>query len=360
MAETRPVVSVYSPEGAVASTTPLPAVFNAPIRPDLVRFVHTNIAKNARQAYAVMMKAGHQTSAESWGTGRAVSRIPRISGGGTNRSGQGAFGNMCRKGRMFNPTKVWRHWHRRINTHQKRFAVSSALAASAVPALLEARGHRVSNLPQVPLVVDSSMESFKTTKAARALLEKLGAYADVEHSAASRKVRSGHGKWRNRRHVQRRGPLVVYAKNDGVVQSFRNLSGVDLCPVDALNLLQLAPGGHVGRFVIFSQDAFTKLDALFGSVDTPADPSLKRNFKLPRAKMTNPDVGRLINSDEIQTVVRAKRTNNRRRTVKHNPLRNLDALIKLNPYAATHKRKEYLFAESRRAERAKKAAAKRA
>lgn len=33
--------------------------------------------------------AGHQTSAESWGTGRAVARIPRVRGGGTHRSGQG-------------------------------------------------------------------------------------------------------------------------------------------------------------------------------------------------------------------------------------------------------------------------------
>ncbi len=31
---------------------------------------------------------GHQTSAESWGTGRAVARIPRVRGGGTHRSGQ--------------------------------------------------------------------------------------------------------------------------------------------------------------------------------------------------------------------------------------------------------------------------------
>ena len=33
-------------------------------------------------------KAGHQTSAESWGTGRAVARIPRVGGSGTHRSGQ--------------------------------------------------------------------------------------------------------------------------------------------------------------------------------------------------------------------------------------------------------------------------------
>lgn len=35
------------------------------------------------------MIIGHQTSAESWGTGRAVARIPRVRGGGTHRSGQG-------------------------------------------------------------------------------------------------------------------------------------------------------------------------------------------------------------------------------------------------------------------------------
>lgn len=50
-----------------------------------------SIAKNKRQAYSVSEKAGHQTSAESWGTGRAVARIPRVGGGGTHRSGQVCF-----------------------------------------------------------------------------------------------------------------------------------------------------------------------------------------------------------------------------------------------------------------------------
>jgi large subunit ribosomal protein L4e len=88
--------------------------------------------RNHRQAYAVSELAGHQTAAVSWGTGRAVSRIPRVPGSGTSRSGQGAFGNMCRKGRMFAPTRAWRKWHRKINKNQKRYAVTSALAASAV------------------------------------------------------------------------------------------------------------------------------------------------------------------------------------------------------------------------------------
>merc|ERR1719382_2390738 len=112
----RPTVSVHTlnnenPGGVTVSadaTAELPAVFKAPIRSDIVHFVHTNMAKNKRQPYAVNVDAGHQTSTESWGTGRAVSRIPRVCGGGTHRAGQAAFGNMCRGGRMFAPTKIWR------------------------------------------------------------------------------------------------------------------------------------------------------------------------------------------------------------------------------------------------------------
>merc|ERR1719337_564746 len=83
-----PTVSVQGTD----ETVELPAVFKAPIRSDIVQFVHTNMAKNKRQPYAVNVDAGHQTSAESWGTGRAVSRIPRVCGGGTHRAGQAAFG----------------------------------------------------------------------------------------------------------------------------------------------------------------------------------------------------------------------------------------------------------------------------
>ena len=127
----RPLVSVQSLAGEAADQAALPAVFTAPIRPDIIRQVHTGLAKNKRQAYAVSSKAGHQTSAESWGTGRAVSRIPRVPGGGTHRAGQGAFGNMCRGGRMFAPTKTWRRWHRKININLKRCACDGRLLSNS-------------------------------------------------------------------------------------------------------------------------------------------------------------------------------------------------------------------------------------
>jgi large subunit ribosomal protein L4e len=155
-------VTVYDVKGASTGSAAVPAVLTAPIRRDVVHYVHSNIAKNRRQAYAVSKEAGEQTSAESWGTGRAVARIPRVGGGGTGRSGQGAFGNMCRKGRMFAPTKIWRRWHRHVNVNQRRFALVSALAASAVPALVMARGHKVEKLPELPLVVSNLATVTKT------------------------------------------------------------------------------------------------------------------------------------------------------------------------------------------------------
>lgn len=218
-------MTVFGVDGVEAATVKLPGVFTAPIRTDVVTFVHTNMNKNRRQAYAISRQSGHQHSAESWGTGRAVARIPRISGGGTRRSGQGAFGNQCTNGRMFAPTKIWRRWHRRVNKNQRRFATASALAASALPALVEARGHDISNVAQVPLVIDSSIEGINTTKKAVSLLKAVSAFDDVNRAASSRKLRTGVGKIRNRRHTSRRGPLVVYAKNDGVYQAFRNIQG---------------------------------------------------------------------------------------------------------------------------------------
>lgn len=338
----RPLVSVQTADGKGAEQLALPKVFLSPIRTDIVQFVHTNVRKNRRQAYAVTDLAGHMHSAESWGTGRAVSRIPRVSGGGTSRAGQGAFGNQCRKGRMFAPTRTWRKWHRRVNQNQKRFAVASALAASALPSLVLARGHKIERVPEVPLVIDDAAQSFVKTKQAVALLTKLGAYEDVEHSKESRKIRAGKGKMRNRRHVQRRGPLVVYANDQGITKAFRNLPGVDLQHVDRLNLLELAPGGHLGRFVIWTKSAFSALNQWAAK---------KKGYELPRSIITNSDISRIINSDEVQSKVRPAIKVVKRYRQKKNPLKNLGVRVRLNPFTLAHRRAELLAQEKRESNR---------
>lgn len=74
----------------------------------------------------------------------------------------------------------------------------------------------------------------------------------------SKKIRAGKGKMRNRRYVMRRGPLVIYDKSEGIHRAFRNLPGVETACVDRLNLLTLAPGGHMGRFCVWTQVRFLR------------------------------------------------------------------------------------------------------
>lgn len=329
----RPSVNVYSASSdAVVGTCPLPAVFTAPIRSDIVQFVHTNMAKNSRQAYAVNRLSGMNHSAHSWGTGRAVARIPRISGGGTSSSGSGAFGNMCRSGRMFAPTKIFRRWHRKINLHQKRFAVVSALAASSLPSLVMSRGHKIENIPEVPLVVEDSITGYEKTKEAVAFLRAVSAIDDVNRVNDSRELRATRGKMRNRRYVHRRGPMLVMADHKGR-RAFRNIFGLDIANVNALNLLHLAPGGHVGRFMIWTKAAFEQLDSIFGTFTEAS--AQKKGFVLPAPLLTNTDVTRIMESEEVRRVLKPKKLQPKKasRFIKPtNGIKNRRLRLRLNPF----------------------------
>ena len=227
------------------------------------------------------------------------------------------------------------------NRPPRRFATTSALAASAVTPLVLARGHQVQNIPEVPLVVDSAAFSgaaYAKTSAALGLLEAVGAGPDLARVQKSRKLRAGKGKLRGRRIRQRRGPLVVYNPEvDGkeLARGFKNVPGVETCSVFALNLLQLAPGGHLGRFIIWTSSAFKALDTIYGTTTKPSD--LKKDFLLPSNVVSQADLTRLINSSEIQSVLRAPKGENKTKrsaVQKKNPLRNKQVMLRLNPYAS--------------------------
>lgn len=354
----RPLVSVHTDKNEVIkdTTVPLPAVFRAPIRPDVVNEVHQLMRRNARQAFSVAPEAGHQTSAESWGTGRAVARIPRVRGGGTHRSGQGAFGNMCRGGRMFAPTKPWRRWHRKININLKRYAVVSAVAASGVPALVQARGHVIDGISELPLVVSDKIQEYNKTKQAVLFLRRSKIWGDILKVYRSQRFRAGRGKMRNRRRIQRKGPLIVYEKDDGLRRAFRNIPGVETMNVHKLNLLKLAPGGHLGRLIVWTESAFKHLNNLFGTWNEPS--KVKKGYNLPHPIMSNTDLTRLLKAEEIKRVLNKPKKTVFRRTRRLNPLSNLRQMIKLNPYAEVSRRRALLAKEKTRALAAIEAAKK--
>lgn len=251
------------------------------------------------------------------------------------------------------PAQSFRKWHYKINQNQRRYAVASALAASAVPALVMARGHRIDLVEEVPLVVADDAVNFERTSAAIELLGKLGAAADLKRVVDSKKLRAGKGKMRNRRYVMRRGPLIVFkegGKGSAIERAFRNIPGVELCSVERLNLLQLAPGGHLGRFCVWTAGAFAALDGVFGTHEAPS--AVKKGFRLPRAHMANADLSRLINSDEVQATVRPAKAPAKRTALKKNPLKNFALMQQLNPAAATAKRRaltQELAAKKKRA-----------
>jgi len=176
-------------------------------------------------------------------------------------------------------------------------------------------------------------------------LKRAHAIDDVKRVRDAKKITPGKGKYRNRRYKQNLGPLIIFKNNKGLVNAFRNIPGVDTASVDRLNLLQLAPGGHVGRFVIWTEDAFKDLNSRFGTYEKGDSIFHLRNgasYKLPRPMMLNTDVDRIIQSDEIQNALPPRTYKSKRVVRKKNPLTNLYFMVKLNPHALSVRRNAIL------------------
>lgn len=226
---------------------------------------------------------------------------------------------MCRSGRMFAPTKVWRKWHRKINLKEKRYAVASALAATASAPLVMARGHRIEMLPEIPLIVD--FDEIRKTSAALKMLKTLGLSEELERCHKT-STRAGKGKAR-RGKKRRKGPLVVYITDPHSVLGFRNLPGVESCHVSRLNLLSLAPGGTLGRLILWQKEAIEALPEIYAQ-------KAKSGFPLPHCIMQNADVTgnlrkrslpaslsavfrQVVLTDSVQKELRTQRAPNKRK-----------------------------------------------
>merc|ERR1711884_910985 len=194
---------------------------------------------------------------------------------------------------------------------------------------------------------------YTKTKEAYILLKRTKAYNDIDQVCKTKRMRAGKGKMRNRRRIMKRGPLIVYDQDQGLTRAFRNLPGVDTISVDNLNILKLAPGGHVGRFCIWTESAFKKLDNIYGTWRKAFE--TKKNWNLPMPKMAVTDLSKLLKSEEIQKVLRAPNRKVTKAVVKTNPLKNVRTMLQLNPYAAVEKKQAELTLA---AKMAKKEAAK--
>ena len=249
---------VFDLKGETVGKVKLPEVFKTPVRPDVIKRALVALQSRGFQAQGRDSMAGKRTTAESRGVGHGISRVPRM-----KERSQAAFGVGIVGGHLAHPPKAEKNTVKRIPKKEMRLALRSAVAATGVKDLVASRGHLVEGVPDFPLVVVDELEKLKRTKDVESALLSLGVWGDVFRVRESRKVRAGKGKGRGRRYKQAVGPLIVVAKNGGIVEAARNLPGVDVALVDGLNVELLAPGTHPGRLTLWSNSAFERLNERF-------------------------------------------------------------------------------------------------
>jgi large subunit ribosomal protein L4e len=251
---------IYDLQGKSAGKIALPTVFSTPLRPDVIKRAVLAIQSNRIQPQGRDPMAGKRTSAESRGTGMAISRVPRIKGG----AGTAAFAPSTVGGRQPHPPRAEKIIVKQIPKKEAQLALQSAIAATAQKEIVASRGHAIENVLQIPLIVDNAIESLVKAKDVEAALVVLGVLPDLIRVKDSRKIRAGKGKLRGRKMKQAVGPLIVIVENKGLADAASNIPGVEVATVANLNTEMLAPGTHPGRLTLWSAGAIENLNKIYG------------------------------------------------------------------------------------------------
>jgi large subunit ribosomal protein L4e len=251
-------VPVVNAENERVEDVELPKVFETPYRPDVIKKAVIAQQSHGFQPQGRDPMAGKRTTAESWGVGRGMSRVPRLKG-----SSRAAFGVSIVGGHQAFPPRSEKVIRKEINKKERRLAIRSGIAATANRDVVGGRGHVIESVGQLPLTVEDSVQSISKTREVKELFVNLGVWPDVER-ADRKKIRAGRGKTRGRKRKVGKGPMIVVAEDLGIGKAAANLPGVDITRVEDLNADLLAPGAHPGRLVVWTKSALTSLDEVWG------------------------------------------------------------------------------------------------
>ncbi len=251
--------NVYNLEGEATETIQLPNFFSAPLREDLVTRAYIHLATHSLQPKGTSKLSGHKHSVESWGPGFGLARISRIKGRGSPKYGAGGMVPSAVGGRPTHPPTPEKKIHKKINKKELWNALLSALAFTASPQHVKARGHRITEQTSLPLIVDDRLETVSKTSEARSFLAKLGLGEELKR-CSQKKVRAGKGKMRGRRYKRRKGPLIVVSADRGIGKAASNIPGVEVVTAKDLSVLHLAPGAKPGRLTLFTKSALKALE----------------------------------------------------------------------------------------------------
>jgi|YelNatPaOPRAMG01_1025707.scaffolds.fasta_scaffold59440_2 large subunit ribosomal protein L4e len=256
---------VYGLDGEPLGWTDLPPVFETPLNRRLINRAFWIQFTHMLQRKGRDPEAGERTSAISWNTGHGVARMARVKGERNPRAGQAAGVAGVVKGRLPHPPKVEKVIYKRMNRKERILALMSAISATTSKETVASRGHRISKVPDFPLVVDDKLQQLSKASELRAFLEKMGLNEDIERTT-NRKRRAGKSSWRGRGRRNGKGPLIVVAADQGVGRAAGSFPGVDVLEVDDLNVLELAPGGNPGRLTVWTRSSLDALSTKFAGV----------------------------------------------------------------------------------------------
>ncbi len=260
---------MFSINGELKRDVKLPIHFKEELRPDLIRRAVFAIQSHKIQPYGTKKDAGNIHSAEfskrrreyrtTYGYGQ--SRTPRkiMVRQGSRFTTMGANAPQTVGGRKAHPPKVEKVFAEKINDKERKKAIRSAIAATSIKEIVAARGHKIDNLKELPVIVESKIEEIKKAKDVESLLKKIGLDKEIERTK-EKKVRAGKGKMRGRKYKKKVGPLFVVSKRCDLLKAAKNIAGADVYIVKDLNAEVLAPGTHPGRLVIWSEQAIKTLD----------------------------------------------------------------------------------------------------
>ncbi|OYT26486.1 MAG: 50S ribosomal protein L4 [Thermoprotei archaeon ex4572_64] len=257
------IVKIFNLNAEPVGEVELPIYFHFPVRIDLIRRAFLSAFTMRLQPKGTDPMAGKRTTAESFGVGLGIARLPRIKGHLWPRA---AFAPNTVGGRRAHPPKVEKKIHEYINKKEKKLAIISAIAATAIPELVKSRGHIIDNVLQVPLIITNDFEELMYTSEVKRVFKKLGLWDDVERAHDRTRIRAGKGKMRGRRYKTPKSVLVVLGRKSQVFKAVQNLPGTDVTLVDNLNILHLAPGGVPGRLTLWTLSAIEKLRDRFKDI----------------------------------------------------------------------------------------------
>ena len=253
---------VIDMDGKPGAAVDLPRAFSTPLRPDLVQRAWWILHSHSLQPYGRDPMAGERTSAETSNppTGRGVSRIPRVKGGGTNRAGQAGGVASTVKGRLPHPPRSEKVIYRKINVKERKLALNTSIAFTGDASAVAWRGHKTGKL-KFPVVVSDEVESLEKTAALESFLAGIGLTEELKRVYGGVKRRSGTPRMRGRTTRKKVGPLIVVSNDRGVGRAAASIPGVEVVAVDSLSVLPLAPGGVAGRLTLWTTSAVEVLKA---------------------------------------------------------------------------------------------------